>query len=406
MRIRTYALVAVYAAIAASTAYGQPDHPSGANGLRAPFATILMDIRKLEGQPVSDTDRAATLSLDDLRRGQLAWRAKLDSLKVRFAYTDRRVLETSFDHLARAQAREGPVVFTETQTIAVKGIKFYREVEVGFLGMLAKTPNAKSRNVIAFNGSESRQLINSQMSAKRAAGVEPLHRMAAMLYGRLAYLPLGPEPTDFEATSGYVPTALSRSDLYKVKPTLEVVDGHPCHVVSSGHDAIWIDPEFGYCVRRRVNVAQTGPDDPGCLSDVHMCQQFKEVFPGVWLPMSGVTRVYTSQRDPVSVRGRVAHVQTVEVFSLEANNVPDSLFEPSFDPGMLVVDHIEKKAYHMPHGEDALDRAIAEGLPIVDGKVVEPLLTARQKLLLVTTGVLFVVLVCLLAKILRRKRAS
>ena len=140
MRIRTYALVAVLRSHRGIDRVRSARPPHGANGLRAPFATILMDIRKLEGQPVSDTDRAATLSLDDLHRGQLAWRAKLDSLKVRFAYTDRRVLETSFDHLARAQAREGPVVFTETQTIAVKGIKFYREVEVGFLGMLAKTP--------------------------------------------------------------------------------------------------------------------------------------------------------------------------------------------------------------------------------------------------------------------------
>jgi hypothetical protein len=402
----TFRLLAVVALVCPTDpACGQTVNPSGLDGARVPFEDTLVALRAQGYQTVTDSDQKATLSLDDLRKGQLAWREKIQSLKVTFTYEDKRVMETASDLTARAEGRDVPPVMTETQTIAVKGVKFYREVQGNFLGALAKTPKTKPTSAISFNGTETREFANFQMSARRSAGIDPAYRMSAMIYGRLASLPYGPDSNLYQKTLSFVPTALSRADWYRVKSTLEVVDGRPCHVVLSARDAIWVDAGSGFCVRRRATASQTGPDDPGSLSTLQMCSDFVEPVSGVWLPKTGVTLNYTSQREPESIRGKLSHIQTVKVSRINVNDISDELFELNFTPGTMVADEVAQKVYHMPHGEDALDRAIAEGKPFIDGKVIEPYLSTRQKVLLGVAGGMAVILVALVLTT-RWRRAS
>jgi hypothetical protein len=386
-------IVAISVLCTAGPAAAQTANPSGVDGAKVPFEETLRALRQLPYQSVTDSEAPAPLTLTQLRDGQVAWRERIKSLKVAFLYEDKRVFETAFDLVARTEGQETPEILTEQQIIAVKDEKFYREVEIEFRGMVAKQPDAHPKHVVAFNGTETRRMQNFQLAGDRTPGVDPSHRMAAMKYGRLAYLPLGPDPKTFMQSYDYVPTALDSPDVYHLKPTLEVVDGRPCHLVRSGHDAMWIDHAAGFCLRRRVHISRTGRTDPGCLSLVQMCSDLTEVVPGIWLPKTGVSLQYTAQRDPESARGKVGHIHTVKASKIEINTVPDSLFEPTFEPGYLVLDKVEKKAYHMPHGEESLERAIAEGLPIVDGKVIKPGMSTRRKVLLITSGVLLVVFI-------------
>src|SRR5262245_54573058 len=65
--------------------------PVGPNRQRAPYADIVAGLRSLEPQKVEPTDRDATLSLEDLHKGQAAWREALKSLRVSFVlYSERK----------------------------------------------------------------------------------------------------------------------------------------------------------------------------------------------------------------------------------------------------------------------------------------------------------------------------
>ncbi len=258
---------------------------------------------------------------------------------------------------------------------------------------------------MACNGKETRYFHSAIRQGTRKAGIIPGQRLRAMAYARFHSLPIGPDPAAFRESIEYVPAALARPDLYRVHPKLELVDGNACHLITSDQDAIWIDHRHGFGIRRRVYFILTGPKDPGCLSSVQMAGDYHDLGDGLWLPKAGVFLIYTAQADPESMRGKLAHVQTTKVSRLEVNNVPDSLFELSFPGGTMVYDEIESKVYTAPHGEGMLDRALAEGQPIVAGQILDPpTLPFPTKVLLMTAGVLASLIAALW--LWRRRRAK
>ena len=137
--------------------------------------------------------------------------------------------------------------------------------------------------------------------------------------------------------------------------------------MSSGSDTIWIDPDQGFAVRRRVHFRRRNTNDPGELSYLQTCGDFVNAGKSVWLPTKTVQLVYTTYDQPPKDRGKLHWVKEVDA-QPQVADLPDSVFQVPFPPGAHVYDFVNKVKYLVPRGEESLDKAIA---------LAEPLLAAR-----------------------------
>jgi hypothetical protein len=71
--------------------------PQGLGGVRKSYKEILASVQDTEFQRVEPTEEPATLTLDSLRRGQVAWREALKSVHVDYTYLLDRRSSTSRD---------------------------------------------------------------------------------------------------------------------------------------------------------------------------------------------------------------------------------------------------------------------------------------------------------------------
>jgi hypothetical protein len=161
------------------------------------------------------------------------------------------------------------------------------------------------------------------------------------------------------------PDAFARRG-FRVGAALERIDGHPCVVVSrDGKETVWIDPAIGYAVRKH----SANYPDTDLLREVYHNTDFQEVAPGLWLPRRCAYELCGPPLAPVKYRGKpmLRFIHDVKKFSL--NDVPDSLFTLSFEPGMIINDTtggapVEGKppglTYIMPADLTQLDRVVNE----------------------------------------------
>ena len=94
--------------------------PQGLNGTRASYEDILKSLRDSKFQKVESTKEPATLTLEELRRGQLAWREALKNMQVDFIYALDRVFKTSVDIQREREGRLVAPNFTFSMSIAFK----------------------------------------------------------------------------------------------------------------------------------------------------------------------------------------------------------------------------------------------------------------------------------------------
>jgi RNA polymerase sigma factor (sigma-70 family) len=110
---------------------------------------------------------------------------------------------------------------------------------------------------------------------------------------------------------------------YRVRPELEPVDGHPCHVMEwTGRDVVWVDAAAGFSVRRRIIHHPSGE-----VASELSAWGFREMRPGMWIPPLMDARFYNDPDAPDRYRGKVA--KTINITLLEArfgDDVPDDLF--------------------------------------------------------------------------------
>lgn len=152
---------------------------------------------------------------------------------------------------------------------------------------------------------------------------------------------------------------------YQVQPRTEEVDGHRCVVVSCpGRETLWLDPEMNYSLRRSTsNYLQTD-----VLGTRYTNTDFQEIESGVWLPRRCRHEMCGPPQAPAKFRGKPLIAYTYDIQELSINNVPDSLFTLTIDPGMTVVDSTvpgvgSKSAYYiMPADPSKLDETISESL--------------------------------------------
>ena len=152
---------------------------------------------------------------------------------------------------------------------------------------------------------------------------------------------------------------------YEVQPRWDEVDGNRCVVVSyPGRETLWLDPTMNYSVRKHVgNYFRTD-----VLGVRFTNTDFKEVEPGVWLPRRCRYELCGPPEADSRYRGKPLISYTYDIKELVVNNVPDSLFLLTIDPGMAVIDStvasVGSKAafYLMPADPSKIDEAISESM--------------------------------------------
>ncbi len=152
---------------------------------------------------------------------------------------------------------------------------------------------------------------------------------------------------------------------YQVQPRTEEVDGHRCVVVTSpGRETLWLDPLVNYSIRRYIgNYFRTD-----VLGVRYSNSDFREIEPSVWLPRRCRFELCGPPQAAAKFRGKPLIAYTYDIKELGINNVPDSLFTLTIDPGMTVVDSSvpgvgSKSAYYiMPADPSKLDETISESL--------------------------------------------
>jgi tetratricopeptide (TPR) repeat protein len=111
---------------------------------------------------------------------------------------------------------------------------------------------------------------------------------------------------------------------YQVRAELEPIDGHLCHVVEwPGRDVVWVDAAAGFSVRRRIVRSPSG-----AVVVELSGWGYREMRPGVWIPLRFDSVNYNAEDAPARYRGKVA--KTINMTLLEARfgkDVPDELFD-------------------------------------------------------------------------------
>jgi hypothetical protein len=353
------------------------ESPTGLGGAPETYEEIIRSLRTTEYQTVVETKSPAILTLHDLASGQKAWREAIHCMRVDLKYRYQRVFETTSDLASIKAGRgarsdlQGHLVFamkgdkrllesTVIQPLPA-GIKMNRE-KVVYEAAFGHGSAPQFR--VAFDGQEYRRYE----STNRAGIIEPTKKPAleneATVYFEALFVPVIDAMSPARQTDWNIEVALNSPNYYRLLPTLESVDGHLCHVVTSGWDTFWIDPTEGFGVLRRVHLRRKTPKDPGELSYVQICKDFVDAGKHVWLPQKTIQLAYTTYDQPLKDRGKLHWLKAVDA-QPHVEDLPDSLFQIVFPPGTQVFDYTKKLQYLIPRGEVALDQAIAGAKPLV-----------------------------------------
>jgi hypothetical protein len=351
----------------------------GIGGRIGSYEEAQAALDQLEWQQVHQTAERASLSLEQLRSGQLAWRNAFTSIEVEFSYALERKMETARMIEEKKANRAVPADFKFDAHIAIKGEKrftYFRDTSAS--AVPKATANAVPRRKraqppefkYAFDGSQMRTFEPSrsvgQLHPAKLDGVDSQH----MWYCDAISVPTGSRAQTQIDSVWYVPTALKSAPIYTVLPTLQEVDGEKCHVVSSGFDSLWIDPAHGFSVRRRVWFQLRNLTDPPVLAFVYVNKDFREADHDIWLPRTCYRIDFAGPQEPKPSHGMLTEVHSVLAKNIAVNSVSDDLFKLTFPPGTEVQDLVLNKSFVVPHGEHLLDEAIAKANPIINGEVI------------------------------------
>jgi hypothetical protein len=146
-------------------------------------------------------------------------------------------------------------------------------------------------------------------------------------------------------------------DAYRIRPILEAVDGHPCHVLEwPDHDVIWIDPSIGCMARRRLLYRPVGH-----LGVDLTHSGFEEKAAGIWIPRSSKSISYNAE-DSGDYRTKVHSIGQNILIDAKVNDVPDSVFTVPIPDGARIHDFIRGITYDkLLPADKPLDRGLKRG---------------------------------------------
>jgi hypothetical protein len=140
----------------------------------------------------------------------------------------------------------------------------------------------------------------------------------------------------------WLPDALDTFAACRVLDRRESIDGAECTIVEAeqttqGFDRkfrevqrFWLDPARGMALIKR----ETWYDD--LLGDRWTNSAFKEVAPGIWMPMRSEWQRGTPYWVDASNRGKAGYAYQIRVTKIHVNDVADEVFRP--DPAVKLLD--------------------------------------------------------------------
>ena len=172
--------------------------------------------------------------------------------------------------------------------------------------------------------------------------------------------PLDSRPTPKLEGRPYMLRDVAASEDYStVRPHLEKVDGHWCHVLEAkGLDTLWLDTARSVCLMAR----ETFDGDTHRQRNRIELGGYQEVAQDVWLPswIHNVQYDYTAQTDEQSKRRIVD--SRITITEASANDVEDDVFQFHPRPGSLSYDPNDPKSQLKQTetgGLDYLDEMVA-----------------------------------------------
>ncbi len=139
----------------------------------------------------------------------------------------------------------------------------------------------------------------------------------------------------------FLPLALDAPTAqWKVRPKLEEVDGHLCHVLEGKALTLWVDTELG-CAPRYAEL-YTEVDGTRRLVGSYHYADLADAGSGVYLPrLVEITAYSVSGKE-----SRPSRRQTLKVLRIAVgDDVHDDLFEPAFPRGTTVLDATKGERY-------------------------------------------------------------
>lgn len=281
-------------------------------------AFILINFSHVATHSIAQETRRAELTLDQLYDGATVAMKAIHAISVDYKYTAKVVGGTppspsnvatgEWDNhfkfksekrfsLAKSLGKES-INQTPDQTYIFDGKSGYAYRPGQLLVFDGKAPNSD----------------NSDFYCEEVVGI-PLTDLARANVDNAASFPYSARPDGHR--SGFV-----------VHPNLEQVGTAWCHVVEfPGRLKVWIDPEHGFCQRRKE--VYNGGDEPIAS---YSFSDFREVASGVWLPWN-----CTRLSSPFEIKTLKLEVKT-EVSDLRISEaVHDSDFSIDIPPGTMVL---------------------------------------------------------------------
>jgi hypothetical protein len=238
---------------------------------------------------------------------------------------------------------------------AIKGdMRFYDITLDDFQG--SPMDGRTRRRAMSFDGEETRILLFAGH-----ARVYPIDRREQF-----------DAPDDFLALQGYpksqyrirfnkktfncnLAEMLRRQD-YELRGT-EEINGKKCVKIVGPADRIFVDPERGYAIVRR----ELFDGQPGSVGTRYSFQDFIQAKAGLWLARKIVSEHFDGSQ--------LVHRRTLKALELDLDEVPDSLFSLTFDPGTTITDvrHASRNDdgswpivnYRIPADPANLDKVVA-----------------------------------------------
>jgi hypothetical protein len=356
-----------------------PEQFIGLSGKVGTYEQVQKDLEHLAWQDVQPSGALPTHSLKDLYDGQMTWRKAIANIEVSFDYSLQRQKSTAQVIAQKQQKRAVPDNYAFEARVAMKGEKRFTHIRDVTPSKPRTATSGDSRSkresrrlpefIYAYNGVEMRSFEPfhslGHIHPARLDAVDSLH----MWYFDSMSIPTGARAARQSQSAWYLPVALSLSSVYRVLPNMQVVDGFPCHVVTSGPDTIWIDTEHGFAMRRRVWFQMRNLSRPPVLAFIHVNKDFRQCADNIWLPHQCYRLDFAGTLEPANSQGTLSEVHAVTAKAIQVNSVKDDLFELAFPAGTKVQDLATNKSYVVPHGEHLLDDVIDRANPIVNGEV-------------------------------------
>lgn len=342
--------------IKAAGAYG----PSGISGSLRSVADAVNQFPYAH-QDIQPTDQPATHSVAELRQGLRSLRNSISALEISLHKTV---------HYVQPEEK------TKTRQLcyAFLGLRQYLEdADVLPDGSLT------NHNVYVFNGEETRRLTKTDQTADRVAVRSRHLPQEVLMYLQTVPVFAGPDAVEHGPHEDVAALLFDYEALCQVLPTLETVDGAPCHVVVCPLGFLfWIEVKDHACnLRRMVEFRMEGNQNALVLNRLLEHQDFRPVGAGQEWPFKSRETYFadvlpdgTRYQDESLFSDRYLTREYIVTDLKRNSNITESRFQLSYPPETLVMDMIRQRYYRTPADPQDLPDAIKDGSPIqADGTI-------------------------------------